>query len=58
MRVNQNTWGRVSQVQKLGYGRHIVVCVWLGKGHRSGMLEDVQASWGDSTVHVQSEECA
>ena len=53
MRAHQNTWGRVSQVLKLGYRRYRMVHVWWGKGDRSGMLADVQASWHDSTVHVQ-----
>ena len=30
-----------------------MVCAWLGKGNRLGMLTDVQASQQDSTVHVQ-----
>ena len=43
----------MSQAQKLGYGRYIVVHVWLGKGHRFGMLADVQASQCDSTAHTE-----
>ena len=36
MRAHQNTWGRVSQAQKMGYRKYIVVCAWLGKGDRRG----------------------
>ena len=43
----------VSQVQKMGYGRYIVVHAWLRKGDRSGTLADVQVSRHNSTVHVQ-----
>ena len=38
---------------KLGYKRYVAVCVWLGKGNRSGMPVDAHASWHNSTVHVQ-----
>ena len=48
-----NAWGRVSQVQKMGYRRYIVVHAWLGKGDRSGMPADAQVSWHDFAVHVQ-----
>ena len=30
-----------------------MVHAWWGMGNRSGMLVDVQASWHDSTAHVQ-----
>ena len=43
----------MSQVQKLGYGRYIMVHVWWGKGIRLGTLADVQACQHDSTAHVQ-----
>ena len=52
MKAHQNTWGRVSQVLKLGYERYIVVHVWWGMGNGSGMPVDVQASWHDSTAYV------
>ena len=53
MSAHHNTWGRVSMVQKLGYKRYVVVCVWQGKGNMVGTLADVQVSWHDSTVHMQ-----
>ena len=53
MQVQQNTWGRVSQVLKLGYERYVAVCVWWGMGNRLGILADEQVSLPDSTAHVQ-----
>ena len=43
----------MSQVLKLGYKRNIMARARQGKGERSGMPVDVQASWHDSTLHVQ-----
>ena len=43
----------VSQVQKLGYGRYVMVHVWLDKGTRLGTPADAQVSQHDSTVYVQ-----
>ena len=48
-----NTWGRVSQVQKLGYERYIALHTWQGEGNRSGMPADAQVSLHDLTAHVQ-----
>ena len=43
----------MSQAQKLGYNRSVAAGVWWGKGNRTQMLADAQASWHDSTVHLQ-----
>ena len=44
----------MSQVSNWGYKRCITIHAWQGIGNRSGMPVDVQASWHDSTAHVQS----
>ena len=51
MRAHQNTWGRVSQAWKMGYGIWKMVCALL-KGSKVGMPADAQASQLDLTVHV------
>ena len=40
-------------MQKLGYERNVMTSVWQGKGDRSGIPADVQASQHDSTAHAQ-----
>ena len=41
MWVHQNTWGRVSQAKKLGYGIHVTVHAWREMG------------WGCQQMHRQ-----
>ena len=43
----------VSQASTFGYKQYVMVHAWWGMGNRSGMQADVQASWHDSTAHVQ-----
>ena len=50
MRAYQNTWGRVSQVLRLGYERYVAVHAWHGMGNGSRMPADVQASMLDLTA--------
>ena len=52
MRAHWNTWGRVSQVQKLGYRKYVMVHAWQGTGNGLGMLADVQVSPHKLTAHV------
>ena len=57
MRMHQNTWGRVSQAQKLGYRiQQDSSCVAARVG-RVGMPKDVQAGQHYSTVHAQGFSC-
>ena len=42
----------MSQSQKVGYKRYVVVHAWWGKGNRLWMPVDTQASLLDLTVHV------
>ena len=57
MRAHWNTWGRVSQAQKSGYGIWWDgSCVAVGVS-RAGMLTDAQVGQHDSTVHSQGFSC-
>ena len=52
MRVHQNTWGRVSQVQKLGHKRYVVACAWQGMENSLEMLVGAQLNLPKSTAHA------
>ena len=53
MRAHRNTWGRVSQAQKVGYRIQKIVLALL-KGSKAGMPVDAQVSQLDLTLYVQS----